>query len=70
MRQLVQAVYGQMIVSFSGPSGDQTVAQMPMLLQAEAGTTSVYFAAVLRSAITPTYVADDIDFHFHIEYLG
>ena len=61
---------GSKLTSFSGPSGDQTVAQMPMLLQAEPGSTSVYFAAILRSAITPTYVADDIDFHFHIEYIN
>tara|TARA_R110000824_G_scaffold178361_12_gene358038 strand:+ start:927 stop:1433 length:507 start_codon:yes stop_codon:yes gene_type:complete len=38
----------------------------PILLQANSGSTSVYFTAILRDA-TPTFAADDLDFIFHIE---
>ena len=55
------------IFSFSGAQ-TQSGIQLPMLLQAEGGSTSVYFSAVLRDG-TPTYAADDLDFIFHIEYL-
>ena len=41
---------------------------LPMLLQAEAGSTSVYFAGVSRGG--PTTATDDYEFIFHIEYLG
>ena len=54
---------------FSGPHGTSHASGLPMLLQAEPGETSIYFSAVLRDG-TPTYAADDIDFIFHIEYLG
>ena len=40
---------------------------IPMLLQAEADSTSVYFAGVSRSG-TPTTAADDYEYIFHIEY--
>ena len=40
----------------------------PILLQAASGSTSVYFQAVITSATTPTYAADDLDFIFHIEH--
>lgn len=40
---------------------------IPMLLQAEADSTSVYFAGVSRGG-TPTTAADDYEYIFHIEY--
>jgi len=43
--------------------------QLPLLLQAAGGSTSIYVAGVLRDG-TPTLAADDIDLIFHIEYLG
>tara|TARA_A100001201_G_scaffold142312_1_gene140139 strand:- start:89 stop:616 length:528 start_codon:yes stop_codon:yes gene_type:complete len=39
-----------------------------MMLQAASDSTSVYVQAVLSSATTPTYAADDIQLIFHIEY--
>ena len=39
----------------------------PMLLQAEAGSRSVYFAGVSRGG-TPTTAVDDYEYIFHIEY--
>ena len=45
-----------------------TIRSSPILLQAAAGSSSVYFQAVLNSATTPTYAADDLDFIFHIEF--
>ena len=44
------------------------LASQPILLQAASGSTSVYFQAVITSATTPTYAADDLDFIFHIEH--
>ena len=41
---------------------------VPQLLQAAAGSTSVYVAGIITSG-TPTLAADDIDLIFHIEYL-
>tara|TARA_Y100001938_G_scaffold45848_1_gene63659 strand:- start:2942 stop:3472 length:531 start_codon:yes stop_codon:yes gene_type:complete len=38
-----------------------------MFLQAASDSTSVYVQAILRSATTPTYAADDLDLIFHIE---
>jgi len=50
----------------SGGDADGGV-HLPMLLQAEGGSTSVYFAGV--SIGTPTTATDDYEFIFHIEYL-
>ena len=48
---------------------DGTVdAATPMLLQAAAGTTSVYVQGILTGSATPTYTADAIDLIFHIQY--
>ena len=55
------------ILTFADTHGDNMKSQLPLLLQAETNTTSVYFSAVLRDT-TPTYAADDLDFIFHIEY--
>ena len=49
-------------------SGSPSFSQLPMLLQADEGSTSVYVSGVLRDG-TPTFAADDIDLIFHIEYL-
>jgi hypothetical protein len=43
--------------------------QLPMLLKAEDGETSVYVAGMIRGA-GPTFGADDLQFIFHVEYLG
>ena len=53
----------------SGSSGGDADGgtHLPMLIQAEDDSTSVYFAAVSRSG-TPTTAADDYEFAFHIEY--
>ena len=45
------------------------VAQLPILLQAESDSTSVYVAAVSRGG-TPTTAADDYEFAFSVEYLS
>lgn len=49
----------------SGGDADGGI-HLPMLLQAEGGSTSVYFAGV--SIGTPTTATDDYEFIFHIEY--
>ena len=41
---------------------------LPMLLQATAGSTSVYFAGISRAG-TPTCAADDYEYAFHIQYI-
>ena len=56
------------IFTFTDTHGDNMKSQLPLLLQAEGGSTSVYFSAILRDQ-TPTYAVDDLDFAFHIEYL-
>ena len=39
----------------------------PILLQASSGSTSCYVSGVIQSG-TPTFVADDLELIFHIEY--
>ena len=46
---------------------DTTNGSLPILLQAESDSTSVYVAGVSRGG-TPTCAADDYEFAFHIEY--
>jgi hypothetical protein len=50
----------------------QTDGRYPMgsstMLQAAPDSTSVYVHAIMSSATTPTYAADDIQLIFHIEY--
>ena len=41
---------------------------MNMLIQAAAGSESVYVQGVLTSNTTPTFAADDLDLIFHIQY--
>ena len=40
--------------------------QLPFLLQAAAGSTSVYFSAIIKGTVT--YAASDLTFRFHIKY--
>ena len=55
---------------YSGFTGEtKTYPQLPIVLQAEAGSTSVYVTGIITSGTTPTYAADDIQLIFHIEYL-
>ena len=49
----------------SGPSEANSGNNLPMLLQAESDSTSVYFAGVSRGG--PTTPADGYEFIFHIE---
>ena len=51
----------------SGNHGAAVTSGLPMLLQAEDDSTSVFMAAVSRGG-TPTTAADDYQFAFHIEY--
>ena len=57
------------VFSTSGLTGVNDKSYMPLLLQAAGGSTSVYFTAI--SAAEMDYAAtDDLEFVFHIEYLG
>jgi len=49
--------------------GDVTDTGLPFLLNAAEGSTSVYFAAIIQGTATFA-AADDLDFTFHVEYLG
>ena len=42
---------------------------MPILFQAEGGSTSVYFTALVREEAAWA-ATDDLEFVFHVEYLG
>ena len=48
-------------------TGNALNTHLPMILQAEAGSTSVYFAGIAREAMAYAAV-DNLDFIFHIEY--
>ena len=50
-----------------GNHGAAITTGLPMMLQAEADSTSVYVAAVSRGG-TPTTAADDYEYAFHIQY--
>ena len=50
-----------------GNHGAAVTTGLPMLLQSEDDSTSVYMAAVSRGG-TPTVAADDYEFVLHIEY--
>lgn len=52
-----------MVFGAGGPSESTN----PLLLQAAAGSTSVYVAGIITSG-TPTLAADDIDLVLHIQY--
>ena len=51
----------------SGNHGAALTTGLPLLLQAESDTTSVYVAAVSRGG-TPTCAADDYEIILHVEY--
>jgi len=50
-------------------SGGTPTNSLPMLLQAEPDSTSIYVAGVSRQAGHDYVAADDLDLIFHIEYL-
>ena len=50
-----------------GSDNNQYDSPLPILLQAEDDSTSVYFAAKAREAYTAAAI-DDLTFTFHIEY--
>ena len=50
-------------------STNHLVGNMPIMLQASGGSTSVYFSAVDRTG-SVDFGADDLEFIFHVEYLG
>ena len=54
---------------FAGHNRNANAMQLPMLLQADGGSTSVFFTAIAREEIAFD-ATDDLQFVFHIEYLG
>ena len=46
-----------------------TTSVLPLLLQAEGGSTSVYFTAIANGADIDYNATDDLEFVFHIEYM-
>ena len=57
------------IHTLSGGGGGNQVHGMPILFQAEGGSTSVYFTALVREEAAWA-ATDDLEFVFHVEYLG
>ena len=53
---------------FAGVNRDSASNQLPMLLKAEEGKTSVYFSALAREEMAFA-ATDDLTFVFHLEYL-
>jgi hypothetical protein len=52
---------------FGGSGGTAGVQQLPLLLQAASGTSSIYVSAIVNN--TPTMAeATDVDLLFHIEH--
>ena len=56
------------VVTYTG-TAEAVFDQLPMLLQAEGGSTSIYVAGMNRAG-TQTFGADDIQLILHVEYLG
>ena len=54
---------------FANQNRANTVQQLPMLLKAEEGSTSVYFSALAREEMA-FEATDDLTFVFHIEYIS
>ena len=52
----------------SGPADNIAGNNLPMLLKADEGSTSVYFSGV--SIGTPTTATDSYEYIFHVEYLS
>ena len=50
-----------------GNHGAAVTSGLPLMLQAEGDSTSVFFAGISRSG-TPTTAADDYEYAFHIQY--
>ena len=66
----ISLVNSSLFTTAAGAEGTtQLDRSFPLMLRAEEGSTSVYFAAILRDQ-TPTYTDGDLEFIFPIEYLG
>ena len=55
------------IVHVGSSTGNAASHGLPMMLKAESGSTSVYFAGIARAALNFD-TTDDLDFVFHIEH--
>jgi len=55
---------GNFIIGMAVPAVGKP--QLPFLLQAASGSTSVYFSAIVKDTVT--FGASDLTFRFHIEY--
>ena len=55
---------GNFIIGMAVPAVGKP--QLPFLLQAAGGSTSVYFSAIVKDTVT--FGASDLTFRFHIEY--
>ena len=60
---------GNEINDFTNDSSNNDPGQLPILLKASEGSTSVYFTAIDRDG-GDTFVDGDLTFTFSIEYLG
>ena len=54
------------ITTFSGQTSSSNFRQLPILLQANAGSTSVFFSAMAREEMAFA-ATDDLEFIFHIQ---
>jgi len=55
------------IYTSSGHSDDDDIKQLPILLQANAGSTSVFFTAIAGGSDIDFAATDDLEFMFHIQ---
>tara|TARA_R110002012_G_scaffold59266_7_gene154761 strand:+ start:1723 stop:2214 length:492 start_codon:yes stop_codon:yes gene_type:complete len=57
---------GNYIISMATGNTQTKTHTLPMLVQADNNSTSIYFTAVILGTVT--YAASDLTFRFHIEY--
>ena len=75
MQEIVWANHASLVAQDSGTAsihsygsvGGNQIHNMPLLLQAEGGSTSVYFTAIVRQEAAWA-ATDDLEFIFNIEY--
>ena len=54
----------------SGNTGENVSTQLPLLVQAAGGSTSIYFTAIVQDGNNADYAAtDDLEFVFHFKYI-
>lgn len=59
------------IFSATGPVANASAHQLPLLVQAAEGETSIYFTAIVNTTDNADWAAtDDLEFVFHFQYLG